>query len=139
MLIKPIPLARPVESTFAVEVFREEDTHAVAKVILEAAQAARIFFRELKVVDTIDLVSITFVRVRTDLPDPGKLVEKLFTSGRGVIHLAGGQYVIRLRDGRQGKTSTYVMHGVARPGKSTTYRATKIQRWQEQFAVVPKA
>lgn len=122
----------PLGVYIAVQLGQGEDTHRVAALYMQTAKGLPMF-RRLEVLDTMTLGNSTYVRMRTDDPNPVPILDRLYDSGRGVIHLAGGEYVVRIPGGRVGKVASLTMSGSAKPGCARLYRGTKIRLWERQF------
>jgi len=129
----PQPIKELIDTYFAIQILRCEKPEEAVKEILTVAQGMGIFFRRLELIDTLDLASCKFVKVRTDLVDPAQLIEALFASGRGYVVREGVKFVVNLVSGRTGNVPTFTMLSPGRPGATKMFFGTQIEKWSEQF------
>ena len=122
----------PLGTYIAVQLGHGEDTHRVAALYMKTAKGLPLF-RRLEVLDTMTLGMSAYVRMRTDDPNPVPILDRLYDAGRGVIHVAAGEYMVRIPGGRFGKVPSLTMIGSAKPGQARLYRGTKIKLWMRQF------
>jgi len=127
--------AEPIDykNHIAVQILKGETVHTIAQKVLETASTVSPLFRALEILDTLDLPSATFVRMRTDLLDVQPVLEAIQKDGRGVVYWVGDQYIARLATGRTGRVATVKMHQAPRPGRAYFYHGTNRKRWEEQF------
>jgi len=99
---------------------------------MQAAETRGALFRKLQVMDLVSVGTVTFVRFRSDLANPGAVLTNL---NRGFISFLDGNYRITFADGRQGvKFPTTIMCSVQKVGFGQTFAGPKIKRWAQQFA-----
>jgi len=117
---------------FAVQLLRCEHIKEVANAVMQAAETRGALFRKLQVMDLVSVGTVTFVRFRSDLANPGAVLTNL---NRGFISFLDGNYRITFADGRQGvKFPTTIMCSVQKVGFGQTFAGPKIKRWAQQFA-----
>lgn len=117
---------------FAAQLLRCEHIKDVANAVMQAAETRGVLFRKLQVMDFVSVGTSSFVRFRSDLPDPAAVLTNL---NRGFISFSDGNYRITFADGRQGvKFPTTIMCSVQKVGYGQTFAGPKIKRWAQQFA-----
>lgn len=130
----PPPIDDTLNTYFAVQLKPGEKTIQVVAAVMNAAKEANILFRRLEQLDTINIGTSSFVRMRTDLLNPYLVLDRLYNDKRAVVSsMQGGEYVARLPGGRMGKVTNLVMHATAKLGQTRMFRGTKIKHWERQF------
>lgn len=122
----------PSDTYFAVQIHKQETTHEVAKIILDAAEAQGLKFTKLEVLENMPLGTMTFVRFRTDLQTVGTMLAAVQAQGRGVVWAPTGEFQAKLLDGKVVPIPMVKML-VARTLPLRIYRGTKMTAWQAQF------
>jgi hypothetical protein len=129
--VEPVVLG----SYFAIQILRGESYRDVVKAFLFAAEESGVLFRKLQVMDIMAIGTTAFVRIRSDVADLSKVLEKMTNRSR-VSADSTGSYVVNFQDGRSGKYPTTTMNSSHKLGFGQTFVGTRIQRWKQQFAVV---
>lgn len=126
----------PLTTYFAVEQIRGQTDHDIAAEILCAGKRAGTLFRRLECIGTIQLGTRKLSRVRTDLKDPGPLLEKLKAKGHGVVvQSKAGGFEAHFGN-RQGRVDGSLIMGYLsghEPRPTKLYKGPKIKGWTEQF------
>ena len=128
------PTDVPLSTYLAVQMLPTESPLAVAGAICQAGHDRKTLFRRLEVLDVTQIANNPFLRVRSDVLNPHPILEALFAQQRGyVVAGAGGQYSVRLPDGRTGPVQGATMHTPPKPGCHRMFRGPRIKMFERQF------
>jgi hypothetical protein len=127
----------PLGHHFAVQLHRGETQPRVAEAVLYTADKMKLSFRKLQTLDILSVGALHYVRMRTDLPEQGALIDRFLREGRAVISQMSGIYLARFPDGRIGRVPASSIQIAARMGQDKLYKGTKIKRWEQQFEAKP--
>jgi hypothetical protein len=122
-----------MESTsyFAVEVKRGETPHVVAGVVINAAIAAGLKFKELEVMGDLEIAGAKFVRFRADVYSIKEALDKV--KDRGLIQLQGTTFQVALTNGRKGTLPLERMLVTPRMDQAVKYRGPGQPYAERQF------
>jgi len=125
------PRARVSMGTyFAVERLRGENYKDVAYVVTEAADALKILFRKIQVLDTPAIGVTNFVRFRADIEDVFPIIKRL---GRSYVVPDVEGFRVNINGGKKGRYPTAAMCSPARMGMGHTFSGTQLKRWIYQY------
>jgi len=120
-------------SYFAVQVHSRESDLEVLEQVLRVAHGLGQKFVRIDVLDKMEVGASKFLRLKSDLSDPTKLLDALATD-RGVVGVGPqGAYVIRIK-GKVGQVPNSTMLMIPRTPKA--YRGTADPHWERQFPKV---
>lgn len=125
-------LSPELNTYFAVQILKRENYKDVVQTVLAAADANKILFRKIQVLDVYLVGATTFVKFRSDVADASTIVKSL--KGRAFIIKGDGSFMVHSPDGQiRGKYPTFGMCSTSRMGFGQTFAGTKTKRWVMQF------
>jgi hypothetical protein len=117
---------------FAVQILKRENYKDVVQTVLSAADANKILFRKIQVLDVNPVGATNFVKFRSDVADASGIVKSL--EGRAFIIKIDGSFIVHFPNGRiGGKYPIFGMCSTPKMGFGHTFVGTRTKRWAEQF------
>jgi len=120
-----------LDTYFAVQLLPRESYKEVVQIVLTTANAEKILFRKIQVLDISSIGTTNFVRFRSDVQNVKIILERL--KERASIVQVDGSFMIQFPDGRSGKCPAALMCATPKIGFGQTFVGTKIARWRHQF------
>jgi hypothetical protein len=117
---------------FAVQILKRENYKDVVQTVLSAADANKILFRKIQVLDVNPVGATNFVKFRSDVADASGIVKNL--EGRAFIIKIDGSFIVHFPNGRiGGKYPIFGMCSTPKIGFGHTFAGTRVKRWRYQF------
>lgn len=127
----------PLNTYFAVQIAPRESRHLVVEAVCKISKEVGHLFRRIEALDTFQIGSTTFLRMRSDMTEDVAVMTKIReVTGRAVVVRVNGKYEAQfppnLYGGKIHPVSMVEMHSIPR-GTNTLYRGPKIKHWGLQF------